>query len=326
MSGGNVLLELESAAQVLLGPPHLVAQEQRHQAETIFLNFRKTKSPFQMCKELLEQSKNNYVLFEASGLLKEGLIREWSELSASDIAVLRSYLLQYVINNPLLSAYVRERIVQVIAIMVKRRSVEDGGEDRGVVIKEVQQLITGGNAQMQLVGCSIITALMQEYATTVKSSDVGLPWEVHFKVKKQFEQTDLQNIFRFSVAALRELAANMVLPLNDEMRNLVRRLTVISATVLSWTFINVNLPKKLISVFENDQNPSLRPGAAWKEVILDPSLVSFFFDLHWRIRTDEVCTVFENISDEYVLKIFFRLSRTTLSTAWFSWPVSMVRL
>ena len=150
--------------------------------------------------------------------------------------------------------------------MVKRRSVEDGGEDRGVVIAEVQQLITGGNAQMQLIGCSIITALMQEYATTVKSSDVGLPWEVHFKAKKQFESTDLQNIFRFSVGALRELAANLVLPLSEEMRNLVRRLTVISETVLSWTFINVNLPKKLISVFESDQNPSLRPGAAWKEV------------------------------------------------------------
>ena len=180
-------------------------------------------------------------------------------------------------------------LLQVIAIMVKRRSVEDGGEDRGVVISEVQQLIrSSGHQQMQLIGCSIITALMQEYATTVKSSDVGLPWEVHFKAKKQFESTDLQNIFRFSVGALRELAANLVLPLGEEMRNLVRRLTVISETVLSWTFINVNLPKKLISVFESDQNPSLRPGAAWKEVMLDPSLVSFFFDLHWRVRSEDV--------------------------------------
>ena len=39
----------------------------------------------------------------------------------------------------------------------------------------------------QILGCNIITALMQEYATTVKSSDVGLTWETHFKAKKQFE-------------------------------------------------------------------------------------------------------------------------------------------
>jgi len=37
-------------------------------------------------------------------------------------------------------------------------------------------------------------------------------------------------------------------------------------------------------VFESDQNPSLRPGAAWKDIMLDPSLAAFFFDLHWRVR------------------------------------------
>ena len=62
----------------------------------------------------------------------------------------------------LICTFFRERIVQVIAIMVKRQSVEDGGVDRGVVINEVQQLITSGNQQMQMTGCAIITALMQE--------------------------------------------------------------------------------------------------------------------------------------------------------------------
>ena len=47
--------------------------------------------------------------------------------------------------------------------MVKRQSVEDGGADRGVVINEVQQLITSGNQQMQMTGCAIITALMQAF-------------------------------------------------------------------------------------------------------------------------------------------------------------------
>ena len=75
-----------------------------------------------MCKQLLEQSKNNYVLFEASGLLKEGLIREWHDLSAGDITQLRSYLLQYVVNNPLLSAYVRERIVQARRYIKERET------------------------------------------------------------------------------------------------------------------------------------------------------------------------------------------------------------
>ena len=89
---------------------------------------------------------------------------------------------------------------------------------------------------------------------------------MHFKAKKQFELSHLKDIFKFSVTALRELSNNIVLPLSKEMSQLLLRLSIITETVLTWTFINVNLPKKLISVFESDQNPSLRPGAAWKEV------------------------------------------------------------
>ena len=45
----------------------------------------------------------------------------------------------------------------------------------------------------------------------------------------------------------------------------------------------MNLPKKLISVFEADQNPSLRPGATWKELILQPTIVELFFELHLKV-------------------------------------------
>ena len=45
---------------------------------------------------ITETSKADYVLFEASGLIKEGLIREWSRLSPDDIKALRAYLLAYV--------------------------------------------------------------------------------------------------------------------------------------------------------------------------------------------------------------------------------------
>jgi hypothetical protein len=228
----------ESAAQILLGPPALVSPEQRHAAETIFLNFRKSKCPYQMCKELLETCKNDYVLFEASSLIKDALIREWRDLPMEVIRDVRQYLLQYVVNRLDLAGFVRERIVQVIAIMVKRQSVEDGGEDRAIVVKEVQQLITSGNQQMQTIGCAIISAVMQEYATTVKSSDVGLPWEVHFKVKKQFEVSDLQTIFKFSVNALKELSAQIVLPLTVDLENLIRRLVIIAESVLRQDMIS----------------------------------------------------------------------------------------
>jgi len=53
-----------------------------------------------------------YVVFEAAGLLKDALIREWSFLQEADLISLRQYLLQYVIQKQL-QPFVRERILQV---------------------------------------------------------------------------------------------------------------------------------------------------------------------------------------------------------------------
>ena len=53
----------------------------------------------------------------------------------------------------------------------------------------------------------------------------------------------------------------------------------------------MNLPKKLISVFEADQNPSLRPGATWKELILQPTIVELFFELHLKVSTARPCGI-----------------------------------
>ena len=125
-------------------------------------------------------------------------------------------------------------------IAIKRQSVDDLGEDRRQVLNEVSQLITGGNMQMQMVGCSILSALMAEYATTVKSSDVGLAWEIHFKAKKQFELTDLKSIFQFCVQALKELTPTLSSPIPPERSNLVLRLTTLAESILSWSFVGTS--------------------------------------------------------------------------------------
>ena len=60
----------------------------------------------------------------------------------NDIASLRQYLLQYVANrSATLPVFVREKILQVIAIMVKRGSVDDNATHRGQLINEIENLI-----------------------------------------------------------------------------------------------------------------------------------------------------------------------------------------
>lgn len=83
-------------------------------------------------------------MFEAAELLKSALIREWSFLQESDIISLRQYLMHYVMNRES-SPFVQERLLQVIAIMIKRGSVEDLGDERANILNEVENLIIGAN-------------------------------------------------------------------------------------------------------------------------------------------------------------------------------------
>lgn len=41
----------------------------------LYLKYLQSQAPYGLCKHLLEHTNNDYVLFEASGLLKDGLIR-----------------------------------------------------------------------------------------------------------------------------------------------------------------------------------------------------------------------------------------------------------
>lgn len=92
----------------------------------------------------METSSVDFVIFEAADLLKNAIIREWSMLQESDILSLRQYLLQYIIQKQVPS-FIRDRILQVIAIIVKRASVEDFGRERSQILSDVENLIITGD-------------------------------------------------------------------------------------------------------------------------------------------------------------------------------------
>ncbi|VVC37256.1 Hypothetical protein CINCED_3A011540 [Cinara cedri] len=286
----QLLQELEDAGKIILSGPQVVTDSQRSAAEMIFMRFRKTYMPYTICLYIFDHSKDNYVLFEVVGTLRDAILRDWTLLSKDQKTELRQYLFQFMMRErTTIELYVRKRILQVIAIMIKRGSVEDNGHERELILDEVEKLILNGEEEEQIIGCSFILALMQEYSTTVKSADVGLTWESHYSAKKAFEARDLKRIFIICTRAINEVQNNPQFSVSSSyVINVLEHLLNISESVLVWGFISTNMPRYLIGMFEgiynSENSPTLKLGSEWKDIITNPSTIDIYFNIYWKVR------------------------------------------
>lgn len=251
-----------------------------------FSNEVNTHTTFFVPQEILEKTQVDILRFEAADMLKQAIVVEWDSLEDQYKLSLRQYLLNYILNQNVQS-FVREKILQVVAIMIKRSSILDAGVERGFILDEAQKMISSGDISQQYLACRIVYNIMQEYSTTIKSDDTGLTFNEHFKAKKQFELIDLRKIFVMIFDAL--VAIMKIIDLtNPTHAHLLLEYFTIHEHVLMWGYVSPLLSKRLVGIFETinktDQCPSLRLTLSWERIILDPRVVEVFFGIYWKVR------------------------------------------
>lgn len=149
-------------------------------------------------------------------------------------------------------------------------------------------MILSAPINQQKLACSLLLAIMQEYAITVKSADVGLIWEFHFRLKKSFEGVDLKRIFRFTVGVLEQIVRSGHRP-EGEQALLTKQLLTIVESVLCWSHVSPLLSKRLIgafeAIYESDTAPALRLSLSWRDT-MQPELIALFFEIHMYVRSN----------------------------------------
>ncbi|XP_059177669.1 exportin-4-like isoform X2 [Physella acuta] len=281
MAEHTVMLELEQASHLFMAPPDLITREQRQAAQDVILNFRKTRMPYGLCQYILENSKNDYTLFQAATTIKEAIVRDWTLMGPDAVESLRSFLLRYITNHITLQSYVREQILQTVAVILKRATLDKKGKSCDGLFEDVTALISSGNITMQLVACSMLTSLLNEYSYTSRTSSVGLTWEFHIKCKRAFEQSDLKRVFMFTLQVLNEIEAQPS-PLSREATAFLNRILSIAEQVLNWEFTPRGV--RMHHAFVSNPNATLKPPESWSDVLLEKNTLSLFFRIHMKAR------------------------------------------
>ncbi|XP_063703188.1 exportin-4-like [Culicoides brevitarsis] len=285
----DIRAKLEAAAAVIMAPPNQIKPEARQEAEAVFMQFRNNKSldALQLCQTILETSTVDLVIFECINIIKSILISSW-DLIQDDVKMnLRQYLLNFVLQHKHAPFFIREKILQVVSIMIKRTSLVDHGADRHQILEQAKAMFLTDDATQITLASALVLAVLREHTECVKSEDTGLTFDHHFKAKKMFETSELRSVFTTVLEAMARTIQNAE-NIDAVIGNQLARYLEIMEIILTWGYISPVMPKRLISMIETvskiNQNVALRLNLSWEPIIFDPKMLQTFFYLYWKVR------------------------------------------
>eukprot|EP00042_Codosiga_hollandica_P034929 m.252461 g.252461 ORF g.252461 m.252461 type:complete len:1091 (+) comp54522_c0_seq2:119-3391(+) len=281
MASPDLLSTLESAAAQLQVAGASAAAVR--QAEQVFLEFRKTERPYEICRQILEHSTTPYVQYEAVVTMKNGVLREFSVLEHAQLNDLRDYLLTFLSRHHELARYLRVLILSTIAVIFKLHWTNETLEisARALFFHQFNALISHDDQSVRLVGLQLMSTLLTEIACSSRASDIGLPFDFHSSTKKAFEQTDLLECFSI---VLNLLSAQVDQP-NPSLHTLAHCIEI-AEQILQWQFSSNRPNMRLLGTYEEGTVTIFRPPASWQAVIT-PNLVNLFASLYDLTRSDE---------------------------------------
>ena len=236
------------------------------------------------CQKILTNSDDEQVRFQAACALKLAFPRECISISAEDLHKL-THSLMVLVESGLCSAQIREQIILVIAIAVKR----DVGQNKHdvcckYIMTKIEQL-AGTQAKLnQILAASIIQALVMEFSGTGRSSVIGLSLSGHAEAKVYFENSELPGIFSLVLNFFEYLSSQPQMLNNPTDQQLISKFLEIGHLILSWQFSRGRASRLALLKADSTVEVPFSPPKTWAKLVTSTNFARLWFSTHGAIR------------------------------------------
>ncbi|KAL3110063.1 hypothetical protein niasHT_015666 [Heterodera trifolii] len=285
VSISNELSKLEFAAQVIMAPPNQVTSQDRKDAEALFMSLREGVISVEHCRQSLEATKNHFLMFELTRALVARLLKEWAQFSLDDVSNICDYLFNFPAVHTDLPSFVTTEMFHSAAMVVKRASLSSDRLFLDLLAK-LEGLLNSGNQQLQAFGLQIIELVATEFNTTWRASAHSISWDFHRMAKKEFEKVMLKQLLKLALNTLSRLLNSSDLSSAFDQQVCDKFLSVASL-IFCWNFQPKHLFLDFRILFHAFRANSFRPPQDWHELFQDASIVTFFMQLHSRVRYNQ---------------------------------------
>ncbi|KAI9234057.1 MAG: armadillo-type protein [Podila humilis] len=264
----------------------------RAAADQVLINFKQSPNILPACQYILANSKTPFVQFQAASGITAAIVREYGLYSKSDIHSLQEYLITYNLQHPTLP-WVSRQIYQAIAVVSKRGWLEGTEQEQDVVYNQISHLLSMGNHERE-AGLLLARALVDEFSSRGKASNVGLTWDFHYKTKNSFEERHLRLIFEAALNVLhsemQDLLSNPAQEVSGTQKPLLSTSLIILESILHWDFSTSSQPV-LAGTFadeDDDTDKVVVYPDSWRTVLVNAEVLKLFFTLLPMVQADTI--------------------------------------
>ncbi|VDM10431.1 unnamed protein product, partial [Wuchereria bancrofti] len=284
----NHVTQMEEAENILMSPNS--AYDARKAAEEFFINIRNGKFSPEYCRLVIEATSSEFVTFEMVQLMVMNLFKQWSIFEPQVFQQCFKYLLENAVHKFRASKLIRTEMLRACAKLLKRSIFDGKACDADMLDQTVHFLLTNEDPQLQAIACEFIEAIAHEFATSWRSSNLGISFDFHVRARHSFESGGLQRLFEKCIRTFSEILCTVDLSVPYHM-SICENFLRVADLVLSWNFEIRRFPVRI--TFANEASPAatLRPPESWKAIFQSDEFLRLFFELHKRVRHNEILCI-----------------------------------